>query len=385
MKRQVLILACLLAGIINSNAQIQTAILEQDNTLKTFYGENAFKEAYEAAYNGAVITLSTGSFYTVEKIAKSITIIGQGWSGNNQTIILDGNKDNGRSTSNEGVYYSLAIEANNVRLEGLFLYRLYVGSSYNSSNGISNLQVRNCQILEFYYNWKHYNTTIDQCSITYFYILNSENLCIKNSRIMGFLGSSTSTAYITNCIIPGWYNYDVNDGNYSFSWQPKAIYKNCILGFLYHNYSGSGKGWYYSYNVETIYHEGGNHYNNVLYLNPCRYTRPTDRSTSFNSEYVSAGDSICRCTPGLSSSYNSEGRDNISMSYNALFNQSKSWTDSTYIKADIKGDDGKPVGVFGGSGFSLYPNIPRIVESKIDSNTDEEGKLNVKVKVEINK
>lgn len=387
MKRQVLILACLLAGIINSNAQIQTAILEQDNTLKTFYGENAFKEAYEAAYNGAVITLSTGSFYTVEKIAKSITIIGQGWNGNNQTTISDGRKDNSRSVSNETVWYSLAIEANNVRLEGLYLYRLYVGSSYNSSNSISNLQVKNCQIPEFYSYWKHYNTTIDQCSITFFRISYSENLCIKNSRIMGFSGSTESTLYIANCIIPGWDNYDSNDGGYGFSSQPYAIYKNCILGFLSHNNSNPGYNYYQGYYVGKIYQNLNNRkfYNNVIYLNPYRYTRSSDRTYSFGSKYVSAGDSIRRCTIKLDDSYNTDGGVNIGMSYNKLFDESKSWTDSTYIKADIKGDDGKPVGVFGGTGFSLYPNIPRIVESKIDSNTDEEGKLNVKVKVEINK
>ena len=45
------------------------------------------------------------------------------------------------------------------------------------------------------------------------------------------------------------------------------------------------------------------------------------------------------------------------------------------------GDDGTPVGITGGSGFSPYPSIPRITSKQIDSKTDSEGKLNVKITV----
>ncbi len=46
-----------------------------------------------------------------------------------------------------------------------------------------------------------------------------------------------------------------------------------------------------------------------------------------------------------------------------------------------KGDDGTPVGITGGSGFSPYPSIPRITSKQIDSKTDSNGKLNVKITV----
>ena len=45
------------------------------------------------------------------------------------------------------------------------------------------------------------------------------------------------------------------------------------------------------------------------------------------------------------------------------------------------GDDGTPVGITGGSGFSPYPSIPRITSKQIDSKTDAQGKLNVKITV----
>ena len=45
------------------------------------------------------------------------------------------------------------------------------------------------------------------------------------------------------------------------------------------------------------------------------------------------------------------------------------------------GDDGTPVGITGGSGFSPYPSIPRVTSKQIDSRTDSQGKINVKITV----
>ena len=78
-----------------------------------------------------------------------------------------------------------------------------------------------------------------------------------------------------------------------------------------------------------------------------------------------------------------EGYSEHLNSYANIFNDSLPWYDPNYIKTTALGDDGKVVGPYGGTGFSLYPSVPRITESKIDTYTDGEGKLNVKVKVEV--
>ena len=70
--------------------------------------------------------------------------------------------------------------------------------------------------------------------------------------------------------------------------------------------------------------------------------------------------------------------------YDALIDTSKYWHEKGYFKTDLVGDDGKQVGMFGGTGFSTNPSIPRIIESTIDSYTDASGKINVKIKVESN-
>ena len=45
------------------------------------------------------------------------------------------------------------------------------------------------------------------------------------------------------------------------------------------------------------------------------------------------------------------------------------------------GQDGTLRGPQGGTGFSSYPSIPRITSKTIDSNTDADGNLNVKITV----
>ena len=45
------------------------------------------------------------------------------------------------------------------------------------------------------------------------------------------------------------------------------------------------------------------------------------------------------------------------------------------------GSDGTAVGPYGGTGFSEYPAIPRIISKSIDSNSNAEGKINVKITV----
>ena len=77
-------------------------------------------------------------------------------------------------------------------------------------------------------------------------------------------------------------------------------------------------------------------------------------------------------------------KDNSKSTWADLFNITYSYYQSGYIKTELKGDDGKQVGPYGGSGFTMIPSIPRITDSTIDSYTDSSGKIKVKIKVESN-
>ena len=78
MSAALFVLLLSVAGMKNALAQNQVATLQHNDTITgVFYGQNAYSSAYNAAVNGDVITLSSGTFNAVT-IEKSITIRGAG-------------------------------------------------------------------------------------------------------------------------------------------------------------------------------------------------------------------------------------------------------------------------------------------------------------------
>ena len=368
--KRIFVSTVMLMAVVSGWAQGLTATLQQGTTMRTYYGVDAFKEAYAAASSGAVITLSAGTFNTVEEITKSITLIGNGAIGDKQTYLYTASK------TSDGYYPNLIINANNVRIEGLRL---------NASDAIlirkvSNLKISHCYINCLRATLQHTNTIIDQCFISKEYAINQGvNYCLKNCFIDEPYqeGSTSNLTYITNCLIYKYYYYHrISDKNYYKIVYPYAIYKNCILG--YHSYNSSNlsntssdysKGYYiWSPGTKTQ----SEYYNNVFYYYPSDYD---DGFLKFN-DFLETLE-----LKSVPTGTNRTG--NMKSTYNDLFT-SMSYYLPGFIKTDLKGDDGKQVGPYGGSGFSLIPSIPRITSSTIDSYTNAEGKINVKIKVENN-
>jgi len=377
MKRLFLVVVACLATVY---AQGQTATLQQGDTMTPFYGEDAFVQAYNAAKSDAVIILSSGSFNTVDSITKQVTIIG---NGSNVTQLKYKNIRHGGSEK----VTNLIIKANNVKIEGAsFPYGLYM-------RNVTNTLFRNCKIQELHATNIHSNTILDQCRVTDLYALNkAENMCIKNSFILYLYGGeNTSSSYkktnttsnpvtFINCAIREWYSfYKAENYQLNYCYPPKGVYRNCILGQLNYSdeniWSGSdtlGKYQYYQhYNISIFSQTGCDLYNNVFFLYPRSWVK-----TSAGYWSGELNEDLKTKEPNLKITTN----NNTSSTWAELFN------DEQELKCDIPymGDDGTMVGPYGGTGFSSTPNIPRIVESEIDSSTDAEGKLNVRIKVELN-
>lgn len=358
MKKLLVFLWALLAVSANVNAQGQTATLQQGDKMTPFYGENAFIQAYNAAQKGAVITLSAGEFNTVDSIMKEVTIIGNGYR-EKKTVIK------WRSWDPDST--SLSIVANNVTLEGLDLRYVCIRQS-------NHLTIKHCKIFNLFgeknngvgSSWSfnrgsHKNTIVDQCIINCDNAHSGgENYCIKNSFINTFIRSDYGVhinTCISNCVF----------FQYSSTFVP-AVYKNCHICLRD--------------NIDTIAN-----INNVECYN-CVFFGGLDYKS-----YPCAGWDIHLTlnpdtrwvTPELDIEESQTFKNNTTASYNALFGDSDE--DNPLLApiiTTITGDDGKVVGPYGGTGFSWNPSIPRIVESKIDSYTDAEGKLNAKIKVELN-
>lgn len=303
--------------------------------MTAFYGVNAFVDAYNAAEDGAVITLSEGQFNCVQYIEKSITVVGN--------MAFDG-------TGYEKTFLSTTyIKADNVTFEGIN----FTGDVYLTD--INDCHIKRCKVdghLQGYDNTTHTNTVVDQCVINIEYSMkNSKNYCIKNSTIKCFANCNPSTniAYISNCYIC--YFFQSRNSSY---YQPYAIYKNCVLGM---DHAG------YSYSNYTAYlYSPSEFYNNYFYR--------TTTAASFASYYV-----IHQFSNGCLYKGNTSSEDKSVYSKD-------SYTGNYIINSfNQKGEDGTPVGITGGSGFSPYPSIPRVTSKQIDSRTDSQGKLNVKITV----
>lgn len=155
------------AGTKNALAQNQVATLQHNDTITgVFYGQNAYSSAYNAAVNGDVITLSSGTFNAIN-IGKSIAIRGAGCVLDTVTNVLPTIIPN-----------NFSIYANNITFEGIWftgtisitssyahysyfsfvkcnIYGIYNGSGYNQNFG----QFNNC-IISDYNLYRHHGTSI---------------------------------------------------------------------------------------------------------------------------------------------------------------------------------------------------------------------------------
>lgn len=361
MKKAILFLVALLAMSACVFAQGQTATLQQGDKMTPFYGPDAFVQAYNAAQKGAVITLSAGTFNTVDSITKQVTIIGNGYR-DDKTVL---------KTLDPGSVSLRVYEANNVKLEGLDLGNVVIRNT-------NHLTIRRCRIdgvnrlvIVQFEEYKVKNTIVDQCIIGFFSPSGVENCCIKNSIVSAFHESPyfpATNLLICNCL------FAMKNGSNAV---PHAVYKNCLIGTAFLDNENE----IYDYSMES----GREFYNNVFFGGFFDWQVKIDRDIESSVISYSLNENTRWTTPELNWTESQTCKGNTAVSYGAVFGESDDENPLLApIITTIQGDDGTVVGPYGGTGFSINPGIPRIVESKIDSYTDAEGKLNVKVKVEVN-
>lgn len=335
MKKTLLLLVAIALTSAKMMAEGLTATLQQGETMTAFYGVNAFKDAYNAAEDGAVITLSEGQFNDVTSIEKSITVIG------NMAFDVEGY---------EKTFLSYTyVKADNVTLEGIYFTDAVI------LYPINNFHIKRCYIVNsLSYTGDDYNTNtlVDQCVIgTVSLFAKGQNLCVKNCTIGQFSNceNSSNIAYITNCYVRCFYRKSRSSSSYGYQF-PYAIYKNNVL-FL--NYDSN-------FSRECYLNSPSEYKNNFFLYNDIFFTGSYKVSVTFGQTCINNANIFSEKVYAITTDYPSN------------------YTIDSY---GILGDDGTPVGITGGSGFSPYPSIPRITSKQIDSKTDSEGKLNVKITV----
>ena len=323
MKRNLLLFALLFSFMATFAAQ-QTATLQSGDSFTPFYGPGALIEAYAQAVEGDVINLSAGSFEATD-IEKGVTIIG----------VYGFSADVSKATS----IASFNITADNVKLEGLYL------TGTLTIKGADNLTISRCTLQVLSDTEKadhkyHDNTIIMDCLVRRCNSMSlSKNAVFRNSCINYFydLNEAANPALIENCNIPLFARCSIPG-----YFQPYAIYRNCLLG-LFIDASGT-----HSSTFAAPFE-----FSNCLFVKG-RY------STSYNTFNLNFN---CKTENCYSYTLSSTIVSTIDMPrYDSLGDYSV----STY-------------GPVGPIEPKYYPSIPTISSAEIDTQTDADGNLHVKI------
>lgn len=331
MKKLFLSLVAVLIGATAMQAQTSLlATLSHDGEVTAFYGANALREAHAAAADGDVITLSSGTFNTVE-ISKGITIRGAGAIFNSETYatptIILGNTN-----------ISFPNEENNRKLilEGLlFNDRIYYkGQLYNTNF----VKCKMPRIEE--YTGELFNALFVHCIIT-------DN----------FSSEQTATASFVNCIVR-------SPGRLS-----SLEFTNCIILA-----PGNFEGYKYTFNncIILTHKPGGDYYysfgsSNIAYNCISNWDIFTSISNHTN-KVVSTNTLFKDFEWELNDGFKYDDTMNFTLSDEAA---------STYL-----GLDGTQVGIYGGSmPFDPTPTNPQITKANVAAKSTADGKLSVDIEV----
>ena len=307
------------------------ATLSHEGEIGTYYGARALVEAYNAADNGDVITLSSGSFVATN-IEKGITIRGAGMAidsqAQNEPTVITGDfiinipDETTTRLTLEGIYHNHLITINGNFKNGTFIKDRFrqITSGWGDET-ISNLSMINCYVSKELDCPQNSSISCVNCVVVYPYCYDSE----------------TSIFEFSNCIIIG-----ENMGYNIYS----ASYKNCILAGNTQsgNYLYSSCTAYNCINVDAI---DANMFKNI------------PNSTNSEAEYAS-----------------------VFKTFTGTYSDSELFELTDEAKATYLGLDGKEVGIYGGMmPYSSVPTNPQITKCNVASKSTPDGKLSVDITI----
>ncbi len=326
MKKLVLLLAMIFALSTGVKAQTSlVATLSHDGNVTTFCSANGLKDAYAAAVDGDIITLSPGSFVPVD-ISKNIIVRGAGMDINDNATIINGNLQIASSSD--------PTQNSNVSLEGIYVNGcVYPYKSKETTT--DNWSFIKCHFKKF-----------ESREGNYSYLNNGVFVnCIFDE--LEIYGQFRTTASFINCIIE----------KLSSCGPTSAVFNNC---YIVTNYS-----------VE-----------NSAFINCIFYSK------SINA-YLSSSCTASYCYsigPNLNFfKYTPNSTNSIIDPSIEVFKDSTTYELTDELASTWLGNDGTQVGIYGGTlPFNPVPSNPRITKFNVAPKTTADGKLSVEIEVKSN-
>ena len=188
----------LVASVFTGKVYAQSstlATLNHEGTISTFYGTTALKEAYDAAVDGDVITLASGSYSAID-LTKAVSICGAGMGlgaakNVEPTILLGDFKlnlpgDNTTRFSIEGIYHNGTISYSKCQNAMFLKCRLNEISYYTSPYKLKGISFVHCRIAKKF-------VLMENCSVSLINCIVNEPRCYSNQV--------TTVCDFTNCVL----------------------------------------------------------------------------------------------------------------------------------------------------------------------------------------
>ena len=295
------------------------ATLNHEGTISTYYGSDALQEAYNAAANGDVITLSSGSFLATD-IKKAITLRGAGMavdtvSHTEPTVISNGFTINISDTLDhrftmEGIYTNQNVKLSCLQNAMFLKCRFKSVGFVNLDAKMKDLNFIHCRIAED------------------FDLSDNGSAAFINSIVLGAYQYSNAVFSFINCYVD---NINLQHSEY----------KNCIIK--------AGNGW--GDNTTT-------YYNNLCLSTSSQAIAPNNTNVKIN-----------------------PSDERVSF-LNVNYSDSNDYVLTDAVRALIKGTDGTEVGIHGGSlPYDPTPTNPQITKFNVASKSTADGKLSVDIEV----
>ena len=326
MKKQLIIMACMLMASIAAFAGTKAKILLQHEGGVKVYDSNQMTLALTDAVKGDTLFLSEGTFAGFD-LTKEVMIRGCG-----RTTIITG-------------AVKIAV-AGNPTFSAPLLDALKIDNSFTVSQPCNKLHIRKCWITgNISFTAKSEDVLIDRCSNSN----SNRNIFSMSSNIVSMTVMNSVIAYLNSSGVTGSVVTFINCNILSrYSEIANQTFVNCIFGDGgYYNYGS------YAYSLS-----------NCILLNCLYNTYSTDPNYFINSHV------------GNSQLQNCYGVDNGDVSLTKL-------SADELLSSKYLGNDGTIVGIYGGNTpfvADFIPSAPKVTDSSVKLDL-ENKKLNVSLKV----
>lgn len=323
-------------------AQQQLATLNHNDEITVYYGQSALQSAHAAAVNGDIITLSPGTFNSVN-ITKAVTIRGAGMfpdtaAGTEPTTLIND--------------YTITVNQDSV-------YSLYMEGIYHASSNVKYEKVYNPQFVKCYFkNIKEnnesnssssvlYDATFINCIIEYFQSGYSRN-CAKNpqfvnSVILDLDSRNPNNIILTNCVANVAKNYTFLNAT--------IVTNSIIYGAAQYNNGVNAYSSYYSIGIQTSTYSSADNFFN--------YSGLADHHL-----------------------YNYRGMNTVFKNFTGSYSPGITFEMLDEVAATRLGDDGTQIGVYGGvMPFDPKVRNPLIKKCNVAKKSTVDGKLAVDIEV----